>query len=196
MIFGRNKHTHLKEPTGVVLFEDLQTELHHPCGLTELHGAVGDLVSHHLRIRFKKKLLGQRANEDPGVWGGWSEGGGCTSYFYLFMEMEGSLPDRVLLCSAFVQTKARQQPQLYFNFLPVHPLPPPGDLPSPPSHTRMKRFFITFLMLVKMKSAAAKIGTCRGKLPGLRQDGFRDLQRDEVFDAAGHLTKGHSNATR
>lgn len=60
----------------------------------------------------------------------------------------------------------------------------------------MKRFFITFLMLVKMKSAAAKIGTCRGKLPGLKQDGFTDQQRDEAFDAAGHLTKGHSNATR
>lgn len=130
MIYGRNKHTHLKEPTGVVLFEDLQTELHHPCGLTELHGAVGDLVSHHLRIRFKKKLLGQRAKEDRGFGGGWSEGGGCTSYFYLFMEMEGSLPDRVLLCSAFVQTKARQQskPQLYFNFLPV----PPSSPPAPP----------------------------------------------------------------
>lgn len=39
---------YLEESTGIVLFEDFQAVLHHAGGLTELHGAVGDLIAHHL----------------------------------------------------------------------------------------------------------------------------------------------------
>lgn len=39
---------YLEESAGIVLFEDFQAVLHHAGGLTELHGAVGDLIAHHL----------------------------------------------------------------------------------------------------------------------------------------------------
>lgn len=42
---------YLEESTGIVLLENLQAVLHHASGLTELHGAVGDLVTHHLKKR-------------------------------------------------------------------------------------------------------------------------------------------------
>lgn len=39
---------YLEESSGVVLFEDFQAVFHHAGGLAELHGAVGDLIAHHL----------------------------------------------------------------------------------------------------------------------------------------------------
>lgn len=39
---------YLEESGGVVLFEDFQAVFHHAGGLAELHGAVGDLIAHHL----------------------------------------------------------------------------------------------------------------------------------------------------
>lgn len=137
MIFGRNKHTHLKEPTGVVLFEDLQTELHHPCGLTELHGAVGDLVSHHLRIRFKKKLLGQRAKEDRGFGGvGVREGGALLIFIYLWRWKVLSLTES---CSALLLYKQRHDSRVNLSFISISSLPPPPPTPrglavTPVSH--------------------------------------------------------------
>lgn len=44
----RKRLRYLEESTGIVLFEDFQAVLHHASCLTELHGAVGDLVAHHL----------------------------------------------------------------------------------------------------------------------------------------------------
>lgn len=38
-----------EEAAGVVLFDHLQAVLHHPSGLPQLHGAVGDLITHHLQ---------------------------------------------------------------------------------------------------------------------------------------------------
>lgn len=38
----------LQETTGVILLDDLQAVLHQPCGLTQLHRTVGDLIPNHL----------------------------------------------------------------------------------------------------------------------------------------------------
>ena len=48
---------YLKEPAGVVLLDDLQAELHHAGGLAKLHGAVGNLVTHHLGGEGQRELL-------------------------------------------------------------------------------------------------------------------------------------------
>lgn len=48
---------YLEESTGIILFEDFQAVLHHPSGLTQLHGAVGDLITHHLTKRHKSDQL-------------------------------------------------------------------------------------------------------------------------------------------
>lgn len=46
--FCKKEASHLQETTGVVLLDDLHTVLHQPCGLTELHCAVRDLIPDHL----------------------------------------------------------------------------------------------------------------------------------------------------
>lgn len=46
-----------QESAGVVLLDDLQAVLHHACGLSELHRAVGDLISHRLQTERRRQLL-------------------------------------------------------------------------------------------------------------------------------------------
>ena len=45
----KQSRAYQEEAAGVVLLDHLQAELHHAGGLAELHGAVADLVTHHLQ---------------------------------------------------------------------------------------------------------------------------------------------------
>lgn len=65
---------YLEESAGVVLFQDFQAVLHHAGGLTELHGAVGDLVAHHLTTDHTGVYYGFQSGA-VGVGGesGWSQ---------------------------------------------------------------------------------------------------------------------------
>lgn len=49
---------YLQESAGIVLFEDFQAVLHHAGGLAELHGAVGDLIAHHLMAEHTRRYEG------------------------------------------------------------------------------------------------------------------------------------------
>lgn len=60
---------YLEESAGVVLFQDFQAVLHHAGGLTELHGAVGDLVAHHLTTDHTGGYYGFKSGAFERLWG-------------------------------------------------------------------------------------------------------------------------------